>query len=505
MKNKLISTIIFLIICFSSFGQSTSVSFESTSQKYFEDKKSGVILPDNIYGSNNYLSFTCNYKNFTAGLRYESYLPVLQGYSNVYNKSDIANKYITFTNDFVTITAGNFYEQFGSGLIYRSYEERQLGMDNSTYGVKVIFNPTDYLSIKAINGQQRNGFEIGKGMLKGADLSLFLSELTKLPVLKDIQIGYSFLNKYEDYTGTNKDFDGSVNSESYRLDYNNDFSSLYIEYVKKDNDLFDSKLLEGKSLYINSSLYIGDLSISGSYRKLENMESRSERQAQSTELFVNYIPTLTKQHKYSLCNVYVYAVNTNDEVAYQFDVYYSINDYLFALNHSSAQKTTVSNNEPENGRLFTSTSLEISKEWGNFKSKLLVNNIFYGQKAIEENGLDEIKSFVAVADITYQASSKLSFRTEFQHLWNESDSKNWAAVLLETSFAPHWTVFVGDDYNYGGEGKNHYYNSGFSYTVNSTQIMMSYGLTKGGLNCVGGVCRFLPRTKALTLSLTTKF
>ena len=37
----------------------------------------------------------------------------------------------TYTIDGLEITAGNFYEQFGSGLIFRSYEEKGLGIDNA--------------------------------------------------------------------------------------------------------------------------------------------------------------------------------------------------------------------------------------------------------------------------------------------------------------------------------------------------------------------------------------
>jgi hypothetical protein len=36
----------------------------------------------------------------------------------------------------VGVTIGNFYDQFGSGMIFRAYEERQLGIDNSLDGIK---------------------------------------------------------------------------------------------------------------------------------------------------------------------------------------------------------------------------------------------------------------------------------------------------------------------------------------------------------------------------------
>ena len=36
----------------------------------------------------------------------------------------------------IDVTIGNFYDQFGSGLVFRSYEERNLGIDNAMDGFR---------------------------------------------------------------------------------------------------------------------------------------------------------------------------------------------------------------------------------------------------------------------------------------------------------------------------------------------------------------------------------
>ena len=41
------------------------------------------------------------------------------------------------------MTVGNFYDQFGSGLVFRSYEERNLGIDNAMDGFRLILQPID--------------------------------------------------------------------------------------------------------------------------------------------------------------------------------------------------------------------------------------------------------------------------------------------------------------------------------------------------------------------------
>ena len=47
-------------------------------------------------------------------------------------------RYATYSIDNLEITAGNYYDQLGSGLIFRSYEEKGLGIDNAMDGVVSI-------------------------------------------------------------------------------------------------------------------------------------------------------------------------------------------------------------------------------------------------------------------------------------------------------------------------------------------------------------------------------
>jgi hypothetical protein len=62
-------------------------------------------------------------------------------------------------------------------------------------------------------------------------------------------------------------------------------------------------------------------------------------------------------------------------------------------------------------------------------------------------------------------------------------------------------------YNYGNDDpdlRNHYYNVGGAFRKNSP-IAVNYGRQRGGLVCVGGVCRFVPESSGISLSLNTTF
>ena len=107
-----------------------------------------------------------------------------------------------------------------------------------------------------------------------------------------------------------------------------------------------------------------------------------------------------------------------------------------------------------------------------------------------------------------QTSEKTSLRIEAQHLWTQDDKKNWAASTIELNANSNFSFFVTDLYNYGNEDtshRDHYYLLGGSYSKDRTRIALSYGRQRGGILCVGGVCREVPPACGLTLNLSTSF
>ena len=86
--------------------------------------------------------------------------------------------------------------------------------------------------------------------------------------------------------------------------------------------------------------------------------------------------------------------------------------------------------------------------------------------------------------------------------------KNWASATVECNLNSKYSFYAIDLYNYGNEleyQRNHYYNFGGSYRNKSTRIALSYGRQRGGLVCVGGVCRIVPESSGISISLNTSF
>ncbi|NPA35965.1 MAG: hypothetical protein GXO47_03845, partial [Chlorobi bacterium] len=193
---------LFLALLFFSFivaGQDLAVSgnIEINSQLYNKDTIIDAPEVPEKFLTNIYAQINFNYKNFTAGFRYEAYQNALLGYDRRYNGQGLANKFVEYRNDFVTVTAGNFYEQFGNGLVLRSFEDRSLGYDNSFSGGRIILKPIDGIRLKALIGRQRFFWTLGDGIVRAFDAEANVNTALGLNMKPDITIGGSFVSKYQ--------------------------------------------------------------------------------------------------------------------------------------------------------------------------------------------------------------------------------------------------------------------------------------------------------------------
>ena len=72
---------------------------------------------------------------------------------------------------------GDIFDQFGSGLIFRSFEDRQLGFNNSIEGVQGIYRFGDYVEVKGMYGRPRLYTDYADSWVRGADLHISLNDI----------------------------------------------------------------------------------------------------------------------------------------------------------------------------------------------------------------------------------------------------------------------------------------------------------------------------------------
>lgn len=519
------SKVIFLslVCCLTSWvcrGQETkygglSGGFETNTVFYIKDHQTGALRPDDHFGSNNYLNVDYRWRKFSAGLMYEAYLPVLQGFSNALNDCDITYKYVAFEDKGLKIRVGDFYEQFGSGLVFRAYEERSLGLNTSVEGVQLFYTYLDKISVKAIYGRPRKYLEHASSSVRGIDLSLNLSRCLDWQAT-NLQLEGSFLNRYEEYVG-NREIKSNVDAYSARVYWERSGFSFRGEYVSKTADpaLYnDYNSKAGKALLLEGEYVQSGLGISLNLRSLNRMVFRSSREAAGFEEALNYLPALTRQHTYALANLHPYTTRGNGETGGQLDLYYHVDKntalggrYGWKMQVNFSTYYTLKSGDfcsVGDELLFRDVNVELTKKW----SPAWKSVFFYSMQDFNPLVLGrepgKIHAHILVGDITYKWRSSYSLRMEVQHLRTRQDESNWVAGLVELGVAPSWNLFVSDMYNYGMTGL-HYYSGGFSYSRSRTRIALNYGRSRAGYQCAGGVCRDMPAYTGFNLALTSSF
>jgi hypothetical protein len=313
-------------------------NFQIDAQTYQEDNKIGLSAQDidgKKSGLNGFGNITYRYGDFTAGLRYEAYLPPLNGFDAQYNGHGIAHRYVKYSGELLDITVGNFYEQFGNGLVFRSYEEWSLGYDNAMDGVHITLKPATGITLKGVYGTQRhywNDYENGnRGIVRGVDAEINFNYLfSALKTSKTrIMLGGSFVSKYEK-DNPFSDYKLSENTGAYaaRLNLRHGKWSLQSEYAYKINDPNSRNnfiFKDGEALWLSANYSQRGLGVIVAAKRIDNFSFSSMRSPSAGSApDINFLPPLAYQHAYTLPAMYPYNTQPNGEMGVSGEVFYTI-------------------------------------------------------------------------------------------------------------------------------------------------------------------------------------
>ena len=156
-----------------------SGNFQTDAQYYQKDSLIGAEDVEEKMLINAFANIVYTNDKFTAGMRFEMYQNPLVGFNRKYKGSGIPYRYATYNNGDWEVTVGNYYEQFGNGLLFRSYEERNLGFDNAMDGVRFRVTPHQAITIKGIWGNQRHFWDKGTGIVRGLDVDFNMNAISE--------------------------------------------------------------------------------------------------------------------------------------------------------------------------------------------------------------------------------------------------------------------------------------------------------------------------------------
>jgi hypothetical protein len=543
---NLLVFILFTAIFTAQENTYVSGSFESNSQILQDDSGLNFNAPNDNFRSNNYVQLDFQNGKILYGVQFESYLPsALLGYSDVFSdNSEIAQYYLKYQNEKNEITIGSFYEQFGNGLIFRAWEDRQLGINNSIMGVNYKYYPSDNLEFSIIHGKQRVGFDFSNSVISGLNSDYNLNKLLKSEKL-DISVGLGFVNRYQNLdAGFNEPKNVSVLGGRFNMFYEKFYFNL--EVAKKNSDvlaneniILSQRKYDGTALQLDVGYSRKGLGINTSFRRLENFNFYSDKLAEGNiynQQTVSFTPALTKQQDYLLTNIYVYnaqprlTINNLEkragEIGVQNDIFYTFDKESLlgkfktklALNFSYWGSLNTTFNEDQsyetsfggsNNRYYRDLNLEIKNRWNRKTSSTITLLDLSIDKGVSQGGPVGVQGFinakVGVIEINRIDQKNRNNRFVVQHLWTKEDKKNWLGFVYELGISNNINLFLSDIWNYGNDNDIHYYNLGGSFSKGASRVGFNYGRQRGGLICVGGVCRFVPESNGFNLNLSHSF
>ncbi len=497
-------------------------SFESNDHVYVADDISGFTPDDDRFGSNNYLKLDYYNGNFSAGLQLEAYMPVMIGYPDNLDKYALSNMYVNWKDDDFQITAGTFYDQFGSGLLFRSWEDRILGLNNAIMGARFAYNWEDKIAFKALWGMPRLGMEFSETQVRGADLSVSLANIIGLDDIV-LSVEGSVLNRYAPINLSMEEAGGKPNSYGWSGRLNFDYDGFFAkgEYVDLGHKLVASEKKRGNAQLLEAGYNGRGLGVTVTGRRLEWMTQKISAKSLSTANLISYVPAMSTQYTYMLTTLHPYNPQLGDEstisfnsgeIGGQIDAFYNFRrgtaiggkrGMKVHANFSSYYTIAEEGTAKAGNLLFRDFSLDVERQWTK-EFKMVLQYSMQEYNPTYGNFKTTWLSNIIVADLLYKWTSRFSTRLELQYLATKEDKKDWMAGLLEVNFAPHWSIWASDMYNHG-KTKLHYYNVGVSYTKGRTRLAAGYGRYKDGFICSGGVCRQIPQYTGANFSITTSF
>lgn len=458
-----------------------------------------------------------------------------------FTKVNLGNFYVKKEIKGLTVTGGHFYDQFGSGIAFRAYEDRFLGIDNSIFGIHAKYDFTKNFSVKAFGGLPNDRLSKNVIGTSGAFVKGINGEgLVSLGKEKDLTIrpGASVVNRtisqdnmntmvnnINGYPNFNDRFKPVFNTYIFSayntLNYKN--FSWYVEGAYKTREAVKIavgspyKNTAGNIIYTNLTYSQKGFGITAQFKRTQNFQFRDAPDTDGTILngALNFIPPINRQNSVRLAARYAPASQEISEVAYSFDITKKLSKKIdFHFTYSEIHDLDISFKYWAKTTLFREFNADI--DWRaskKVKGEAGVQYVLYNKEFYEgPSGYDrDVQAITPYFELTYKFDNKKSLRTELQYQYVPRDFGQWLFVLAEFSMAPNFTISLADQWNIvKGENKSsknneHYYSVFSSYTIKTTRFFASYVRQVEGIVCTGGVCRLEPSFNGVKVGLNTSF
>lgn len=531
-----------------------SGALQTTASFYLRDSLIGAAnIPQydrQKFGADTWVNVNVAYRGWEAGLRFDAFQnSQLLNPSASYSAEGIGAWYVSKQVNKLGIRAGYIYEQFGSGIIFRAFEERPLLIDNALKGIRLQYDLNDNWRIRGISGRQKQQFDTYESVIRGLNAEGFIrsdsaSRWTLAPgvgavartlddnsmnnlvaALNTYPEAERFVPRYNAYAFTlyNTLTAGRLAwyfEAAYKTDdnLNDPFGVSVRDGVPVTGDLFYRA--DGSVLY-SSLTWAGNnwgLTLEG--KRTENFSFRTRPQAALNRGMVNFLPPLTRVNTYRLTSRYNAATQELGEWAAQLDLRYAPSRKLsFNLNGSYLD-------DLQGTALYREMYAEV--QYKHLRLWQLTGGLqlqHYNQARYEfKPEAPAVETIVPFVDFLYKLDRRKSLRTEWQYMRVGEDEAaglpqdygDWLFALIELNLAPRWTFSLSDMYNVrpgrnspvganGDRQKLHYPRADVFYSKGAYRFSLSYIKQVEGVVCTGGICRLEPAFSGVRATVQATF
>lgn len=485
---------------------------------------------DNL-SNETWINLNGRYKNFSFFSRYDIfYNSNLRNPNGSFTSNGLGAINLSYFHKFFEIELGSIYTQLGNGTAIRTFEERDLQIDNALLGVKLKLKPLKSLQINFLGGFLKddptassdvagifkpispyfapiygmgaehnffnkqfsilNGFSFLFRKLKDSNFDQIKSFVLLDGKKQQLQRQTSVINYYNKI---------NINSFSISSDFGYKTKENAFEYNNGIRNLSYSNK-SGYSYFLSLDYYGDKISGILRVRKLDFFEFRVSPTLEQNNGFISYFAPLSKVNTRRLTGRYVPNVQFQDEVGYWLEVFYKNKKLKLNYNLSDIRNS-------ENVQVFLEHNIESEYKFSkNFKTKQGFQYIKYNQLINQAEG-DMVIAYTPFVDLIWKIKRGTTILSEISVMDTQQDLGSWFWANVELQHKS-FSFSGGDMYNYGNEKEDrkiHYVSFNTSYSYKKIRLNVAYTKQPQTVVCNGGVCRIEPAFNGIKANFKLNF
>lgn len=522
-------------------------------QKYVRDDKIGAttkVYKENSASLDAWLFTQYRIKGFTVTARFD-----------MFNNSPLLNPQDAYTNhgigywqidkklEKLEITAGSFYDILGSGILFRAYEQRALGIDYAVQGLKLEYQLSPNWRVKGFGGNQKgnitNRFGFSPQFINGANIEGTIDVMEGKGGA--FNLGASYLNRtlgratVDELVAEINTYD--VAKRFYPKNNVYGFNGYFTysigdfqwntEVVYKTEEairMMDNKLEmhDGKVARTSLTWGLPKFKLGSQYasfglnlqaRHVDKFQLKTSPNEQLLNGLISYLPSLTRQNAYRLLARYNAPAQDLGENGIQGEIEFKPRKGThITLNGSYVQSLNSNGINNKAILLFREYYAEVLQNLGErSKLKLGFQSVEYNQERYEiEAGYDNVVTMTPFFEFNYKSPKNRSIRIEGQYLSTKQDQGSFSNLIVEYFPVPKLSIALGDMVNVQPHRYDnmkgiiadevlHYPSAFVTYTQGQTVYTCAFLKQQQGVNCSGGICRVEPAFSGFRISVRSSF